>query len=387
MDFGLTKAQRELRDRVADFASTALDADPGESDRSARLDRKAWRRCAEFGLFGWPVPRRYGGQELDPLTIAVGLEALGYGCRDNGLVFAVNNHLWACVTYVLDHGTPEQCARFLPGLVDGTVIGAQAMTEEHAGSDVLAVRTTAVRDGGTYVLDGVKTFISNAPVAGLFVVFARTADQPAVDALTAFLVESDRPGLRVRRRWAKSGLRSAEMGEIEFTGCRVPTANMLGEPGDGYRIFTTTIDWERVLLFASQVGVLQRLLDDCVAHARERRQFGRPIGANQAVAHRLADLKAGLEVARLALRNAAWRKASGRVALLDAAIAKLVVSELHVTAATVAVGVHGARGYLTEFGVERELRDAVAGTIYGGTSDIQRDIIARLLGLPTVDGA
>ncbi|UJW29777.1 acyl-CoA dehydrogenase family protein [Saccharothrix sp. AJ9571] len=385
MDFSITAEQAALRRSVIRFARTELSEAAAESDRQARLDRDSWKKCAAFGLTGWPIPTGYGGSGLDPVTIAVGLEALGYGCRDNGLVFALNNHLWACAVYLVEHGTEEQKKRFLPGLADGSLIGAHALTEPESGSDVLGMRTTAVREGDEYVLHGTKTFISNAPVADVFLTFARTGgpDAPAAGALTAFVVTKDLPGVSVSRSWDKAGLRSTEMGQVELDGCRVPAANLLGAEGNGFNLFTSSIDWERSLLFASQIGVMDRVLDDCVAHARDRVQFGRPIGTNQAVRHRIADMKVRLELARLALYKVAWRKREGHLAPLDAAIAKLAISESHLSSMLDAVQLHGARGYLTDFGVERELRDALGGTIYGGTSEIQRDIVASLLGVPS----
>ncbi|EIE99120.1 acyl-CoA dehydrogenase family protein [Saccharomonospora glauca] len=384
MDFSFTAEQTQLRRSIIEFAEREL-GDAAESDRAARLNRDAWKKCAEFGITGWPVPKAYGGAGLDPVTIAVGLEALGYGCRDNGLVFALNNHLWACTVYLVEHGTEEQKARFLPGLADGSLIGAHALTEPESGSDVLGMKTTAERHGDTYVLRGTKTFISNAPVADVFLTFARTGseDSPAAGALSAFVVTADLPGFRVSRSWEKAGLRSTEMGQVEFDECRVPAANLLGAEGNGFNLFTSSIDWERSVLFASQIGVMERVLDDCVEHVRRRRQFGKPLGAQQAVRHRIADMKVRLELARLAMYKAAWRKREGHLAPLDAAIAKLAISESHLRSMLDAVQLHGARGYLTEFGVERELRDALAGTIYGGTSEIQRDIVAGLLGVPS----
>ncbi|MGW7533018.1 acyl-CoA dehydrogenase family protein [Amycolatopsis sp. NPDC054798] len=384
MDFSITAEQTALRRSVIRFARAELNEAAAESDRHARLDRESWKKCASFGLTGWPIPAAYGGSGLDPVTIAVGLEALGYGCRDNGLVFALNNHLWACAVYLVEHGTEEQKQRFLPGLADGSLIGAHALTEPGSGSDVLGMHTTAVRDGDEYVLHGTKTFISNAPVADVFLTFARTGgpDAPAAGALTAFVVTRDLPGVSVTRSWEKAGLRSTEMGQVEFDGCRVPADRLLGAEGNGFNLFTSSIDWERSLLFASQIGVMDRVLDDCVARARDRVQFGKPIGVNQAVRHRIADMKVRLELARLALYKVAWRKREGHLAPLDSAIAKLAISESHLSSMLDAVQLHGARGYLTEFGVERELRDALGGTIYGGTSEIQRDIVASLLGVP-----
>lgn len=386
MDFSLTPEQRRLRKSVIAFARAEL-PDGAEPDRTGTYDRKGWQSCADFGVLGWPVAKEYGGSGLDPLSTVIALEALGYACRDNGLVFVANNHLWACAAYVSQYGTEEQRRRFLPSMCEGRLIGAHALTEHDAGSDILSLRTRAVRDGDAYVLNGTKTFISNAPIADVFVVMARTgAEGRAQDALSAFVVTRDTPGVTVTRQWEKSGLRGCPMGEVTLTDVRIPVENLLGRPGDGYSIFTSTIEWERAFMFANQVGVMERILDDCVRHAGERRQFGQAIGSFQAVAHKIADMKVRLELARLMLYKVGWLKTEGRLALAESVITKLFVSESHVQAALDAVQIHGARGYLTDFGVERELRDALGGTIYGGTSEIQRQIIAGLVGLPTADG-
>jgi alkylation response protein AidB-like acyl-CoA dehydrogenase len=385
MDFAMTAGQVALRAQVLDFARTRLGEKAAEHDRDETFDHDGWQACAEFGVLGWPVPAEHGGSGFDELTTIIGCEALGYGCRDNGLVFAVENHLWACVVYLVRHGTPAQRERFLPGLAAGTLIGAHALTEPETGSDVLAVRTAARRTEGGYLLSGTKCFISNGPVADLFVVFARTGDEDTAPqrALSAFLVPRDTPGFELVRSIGKAGLRGTPMGELRFDDCLVPEENLLGGEGNGYPVFTSTIEWERGFMAASQIGRLQRILDSCVDYASERRQFGRPIGSFQAVAHRLADMRVRLELARLLLYKIGWLKQQGRLALLESAMLKLFASESLLESALDAVRVHGARGYVTDLPVERELRDAVGTAIYGGTSDIQRNVIAGLIGLPS----
>ncbi len=382
MDFSLTQEQMELRARTVRFART-LGEKAAEHDRDETFDADGWRACAEFGVLGWPVPEEYGGAGLDPLTTVIGCEALGYGCPDNGLVFVIDNHLWACVIYLLKHGTPEQKSRFLPGLADGSVIGAHALTEPDTGSDVLSLTTSATRRGDDYVLNGTKIFISNGPCADLYVVFARTGDQEAPQhGISAFLVPRDTPGLEVRRSIGKAGLRGTPMGELAFDECVVPAANMLGKEGRGYHVFTSTIEYERGFMAASQIGRWQRVLETCVEYVGRREQFGRPIGTFQAVSHRLADMRMNLEMARLMLYKVGWLKTQGRLALLESAMLKLFASEGLLEGALSAVRVHGARGYVTDLPIERELRDAVGGVVYGGTSDIQRNVIASLIGVP-----
>lgn len=383
MDFTLTQQQRELRAKVIRFAQENLAGQAAELDRNGMFDEPGWKACAEFGALGWLVPEEYGGSGLDPLAAAVAHEALGYGCADNGLVFAINNHVFACVVYLLDHGSAEQRARWLPLLSDGSMVGAHAMSEPGAGSDMLSMQTRARRVGDKFVLSGTKTFISNAPRADLFIVFARTADSGDPQrALSAFIVPRDTPGLGVRPI-AKAGLRGTPMGEVTLDNCRVPADCMLGTEGAGYQLFLAGAVWERGFMFASQVGVLARILDRCVQHAGSRKQFGRPIAEFQGVSHKIADMAVRLELARLLLYKVGWLRAQGRLAIQEASMLKLHVSEALSAGALDAMQIHGARGYVEEGGVERELRDALAGTIYAGTSEIQRSVIAGFLGLPS----
>lgn len=383
IDFAPTAEQAALRRRVIDFARGELGGQAAEHDRAATFDRAGWKACADFGVLGWPIPTEYGGSGLDPLSTILAYEALGYGCVDNGLTFVVNNHVFACAVYLLDHGSPAQKARWLPPLCDGSLVGAHALTEPETGSDMLSLRTSAVRDGDGYRLSGVKRYISNAPCADLFVVFARTDPAAAPQrALSAFVVPRDTPGLAVTAEIPKAGLRGTPMGEVRFDDCRLPADALLGPEGSGYQAFTATMEWERGFMVASQVGVLARLVDRCVEYARGRQQFGRPIGAFQAVAHPVADMRVRLELSRLLLYKVGWLRSRGRLALNEVAMLKLFVSEGLRDSALTAMQVHGARGYTEELGIEREVRDALAGTIYGGTAEIQRSIIAGLLGLP-----
>jgi alkylation response protein AidB-like acyl-CoA dehydrogenase len=379
MDFSLTGEQITLRNRVIAFARDQIGGKAAEHDRDETFDDDGWRALADFGVLGWPIPAEYGGSGFDPLTTIIACEALGYGCADNGLVFVVENQFWACVIHILRHGSPEQKAKFLPGLGDGTLIGAQALTEPGAGSDVLSLTTTAEKQGDTYVINGTKCFISNGPIADLYVVFARTGE--GQNGLSTFLVPRDTPGLEMVRAISKAGLRGTPMGEIRFDGCVVPADTMLGKEGAGYRIFTSSIEWERGFMAATQIGRMQRILDTCVAYVSQRHQFGKPIGSFQAVSHRIADMRVNLELAKLLLYKIGWLKQQGRVAVLEAAILKLFTSESLLDSALSAVRVHGARGYVADLPIERELRDALGSSIYGGTSDIQRNVIAGLSGV------
>jgi alkylation response protein AidB-like acyl-CoA dehydrogenase len=330
-----------------------------------------------------PVPEAYGGGGLDPLSTAMALEALGYGCQDGGLVFSLCAHLLACVVPIWKFGDEAQRARWLPELCTGRLVAVNGMSEPGSGSDAFALQTRAVPDGAGYRLRGSKTFSSNGPVGNLFLIFALTDPEKGFNGgVTAFLVERDTPGLQLGAPFEKLGLRTATMCELFLDDVYVPSTAILGGVGGGGTLFTHSMDWERSCLFAAHVGQMERLLEGAIAHARTRTQFRQPIGRFQAVAHRIADMKVQLEAARLLVYRAAWRLERSRSVSLDASIAKLFVSEALVETARSALQIHGGYGYIAEHEVERALRDSLAATLYSGTSEMQRNIISRWLGLP-----
>jgi len=382
MDFALTEDQQALRDNIIRFAQQVLNDGAAERDREQRFPLELWRKCGEIGIQGLPVPEQYGGSGLDPLSCAIALEALGYGCHDGGLVFSLCAHLLSCVVPLWHFGSEDQKSRYLPGLCSGTLIGVHAMSEPDSGSDAFALRTKAERDGNGFRITGTKTFISNGPVADLVIVFALTDSAKAYHGgVTAFLVERETLGFEVTQRFEKMGLRTSPIGELVFDQLYVGPEAVLAGIGAGSAVFTHAMDWERICLFASHLGTMERLLEKSLHHARTRRQFGQPIGKFQAVAHRIVDMKVHLEAARLLTYRAASRLGHSKTVGMDAAIAKLYVSESLVKSAMDTVQLHGGYGYMTEFDVERALRDAIGSTIYSGTSEMQRNIIARWLGL------
>jgi L-prolyl-PCP dehydrogenase len=380
MEFDPSEEQRALCEAVRAFGRTLNDR-LGERDRRETFDRTLWRRCAQFGLQGLPIPPEHGGSGQDLTTTLLAMEALGQGCRDNGLVFSLNAQLWAVELPLLRFGRDAQRRRWLPPLCRGERIAAHAMTEPASGSDAMALATRAVRDGDTYVLTGTKTFVTNGPVADLVLVFATVDPAARAAGVTAFLVERGAPGLTLSGPIPKMGLRTSPMGEVILDGCRVPAEQRLGAEGAGMGIFSAAMEWERSCIFAAHLGAMERLLEETIAYAKSRRQFGQAIGKFAAVADAIVDAKVALEAGRLLLYRVGSRKDAGRDAVLDAAIAKLFVSEAHVAQAMSALRLHGGYGYTTELGIERELRDAIPGTLYSGTSEMQRKIIARLLGL------
>ena len=382
MDFSYTAEQKLLREEIIRFAQQELNQDVAKRDREQIFPHDLWLKCGEMKLPGLPVPEEYGGAGLDPLTTVIALEALGYGCHDGGLAFSICAHLLACVIPIWKFGSEEQKRKYLPGLCNGEIIAVNAMSEPDSGSDAFAMRTRAVPEGEGFRINGVKTFSSNGPVADLAVTFAQTdAEKGYHGGITTFLVEKGTPGFRSSKKWDKMGLRTSPIGELVYEDAYVPAAQVLGKLGAGSTQFTHSMDWERACLVAIHVGAMERLLEKSIAHARTRKQFGQPIGKFQAISHRIADMKVKLEASRLLVYKAASELERSRKVSLDAAVAKLFVSEALLQTALDTVQIFGGYGFMTEYEVERALRDAVGGTIYSGTSEMQRNIIARWLGL------
>jgi alkylation response protein AidB-like acyl-CoA dehydrogenase len=381
MEFSWTKEQIAYKKAVIEFAQKELNQDMVERDKHGSFYKELWDKCASFGIQGLPIPEEYGGIGADILTAMLTMEGLGYGCHDNGLIFGINAQLWSVQMPIMNFGTEEQKQKYLPGLSSGALVGAHGMTEPDIGSDAYNLVMRATRCDGGYILNGTKMFVTNAPVADLAVVFATIDPGKGMWGITGFIVERDTPGFSVSRDIEKMGLRTSPMGELVLRDCFVPEGNRLGAEGIGSRIFNNSMEWERSCILASHLGVMERQLENCIRYARERVQFDQPIGKFQSVANRIVDMKIRLETARLILYKVAWLKKIGQPAGIEAAMAKLYLSECFVQSGMDAIRTMGGYGYMTEFEVERDLRDAIGGTIYSGTSDIQRNIIARLLGL------
>ena len=377
----LTSEQRELQEAAIAFARESLASDMIARDRSGDFDRDAWRRCAEFGVLGMPVPKTFGGLGLGLTELIAVMEGLGLGTRDQGLLFSLNAHLWTNTMPILTFGTDEQKRRYLPPLGDGTLVGANAASEPDAGSDIFSMRTRATREGDVYVLNGTKTFVTNAPVADLFVAYATVNPALGTMGITAFIVERNTPGLTITKHIDKMGLRTSPMAEVVFEDCRVPVTQRLGREGRGVAVFESSMEWERGCILANCLGVLRRQLDECVAHARARKQFGKSIGKFQSVANRLVDMRVRLDTCRPLVYRIGMLKDRGEDATTEAAIAKLHVSDCYVKSSLDAVQVFGGYGYMTEQQMERDLRDAIGSTLYSGTTEIQRNIIAKGMGL------
>ena len=382
MDFGLTKEQQELVQRVELFGATLSDG-AHERDQTSQFPSDGWRRCAEFGLLSMPVPSAHNttGEDTDLMSGALAMEALGRSCSDNGLTYALSTHMWTVQHPIASYGTDEQQAAYLPAMSRGELIGAHAMTEPEAGSDHVALQTLASPVDGGYLLNGHKRYITFAPMADMALVFATIDPSKGRWGITAFLVDLDGEGCTASAPQEKMGLRSVPMGDLNFDDCFVPESRRLGPEGAGGAIAAASLGRERAFIVATAVGSIERQLASSVAHAQQRKQFGQPIGKFQSVSNRIADMKLDLETARLLLYKVVWMIEQGEDVTMEAAMLKLHLSESLVRSSLDAIRIHGGSGYLTETGLERDLRDAVGGVLYAGTSDVQRVVIARMLGL------
>jgi clorobiocin biosynthesis protein CloN3 len=378
VDFSFTAAQRERYDQTLNTARTSLGR---IQPQDAPFTRETWQLVAQSGVTGLCMPPAYGGSGLGVLDTALCLEAFGRGCVDTGLAFAVSAHLLACGVPIRDFASQEVRQQLLPGLVSGEFVAANAITEDEAGSDVGALSMTADHAGADYLLTGEKSFVSNAPAADVLVVYAVTDLQAGFLGITAFALPRELPGISVGPPFQKMGLTSCPAGRVRFARCRVPARYRLGAEGQGGAIFQHSMTWERTCLFAAYVGMMEHQLDRCATHARHRRQFGRSLLSFQAVSQRLAVMKQRLESARLLLYRACWLVDQGHDRIAEIALAKVAVSEAAVANSLDAIQVFGGTGYLADTGIERNLRDAVPSTIFSGTSAIQRELIAREMGL------
>ncbi|SNR59744.1 acyl-CoA dehydrogenase family protein [Actinomadura mexicana] len=379
MEFDFSAAQRDRRDRVRTAVAEQFGAREATTDpESVRL---AWKAAAGIGLTGLCLPADQGGEGLGALDTALSLEAFGRSCPDTGFVFAVAAHLLSCAVPVWEFGSREVRATLPAGMAAGELIAGNAMTEDDAGSDVGRIRTAAVRSGEGYLLTGEKSFVSNAPIADVFVTYAVTNPSAGFLGVSAFAVPRDLDGISVGPPHAKMGLHGCPAARVRFDGCAVPERFRLGTEGGGGAVFQYSMAWERSCLFAAYLGLMERQLEECVRHVTRRRQFGRRLSGFQAVSHRIARMRQRLEAARLLLYRACWLLDQGRDDVGAIAMSKTAVSEAAVANGLDAVQLFGAAGYLADGGIEQQLRDCVPTTIFSGTTEIQLDLIAREAGL------
>jgi alkylation response protein AidB-like acyl-CoA dehydrogenase len=382
MEFAYTPEQQELSQQIISFAKSQLNKDVIGRDRNQIFSKDLWIKCGAMGIQGLPVPEEYGGLGLDALSTSIGLEAFGYGSEDGGLNFSICAHLLACVIPIWKFGNEEQKKKYLPELCSGRMIAVNGMTETTSGSDAFHMSTKAVAEGKGYRINGRKIFASNGPIADLAVVYASTdSTKGYFGGTTAFLIEKGTKGFESGQAFEQMGLRTCKIGELVFDDVFVEPEMVLGAPGAGSTLFTSSMDWERICIGATHVGTMQRIFETTMEYARTRESAGRKIGSYQAISHRIADMKIRLEASRLLTYKAAWSMDHKVDVTLNASITKLHASESLVEIAREALQIFGGYGFMTEYQIERALRDAMASTLYSGTSEIQRNIIASWLGL------
>jgi alkylation response protein AidB-like acyl-CoA dehydrogenase len=381
MNFELTKQQVDLYNAALRFASDILE--PGASERMAahHFDRAIWEEAAKFGYTSLSIPESDGGSGLSTLDTMLMVEALGRGCSDLGLAFSLSAHLFACVvpfSQFADHSLKQQ---YLPRLIDGTAIAANAATEPEAGSDIYSMTSIAEQVPGGYKLNGQKCFVSNAPVADFFIVYAKTNPAMGFLGISAFLIPCESSGLTIGDNRTKDCLSTCPWSEIYLQDVVVPDALRIGAEGVGGAMFYDSMIWEKGCLFAFYVGAMERILDKVIAHAQERHQFGKSIGQHQSVSNRIVDMKMRLDTSRLLLYRAGWLYDQGQPCELEIAMSKLMISESAVQSGLDAIQTFGGAAIEKEMGIMQSLLDAVPSRIFSGSNDIQRGIIARKLGL------
>jgi alkylation response protein AidB-like acyl-CoA dehydrogenase len=376
MDFDVPSEHALLRKTIQDFCAREVATEIEAHERDHRFPTDIVAMLGPMGLLGVPIPEEEGGAGLDTLAYAIAVEEFARVWGSLALIVAAHTSLGCGPLHLA--GTDQQKQRWLVPMAQGSVLGAYGLTEPEAGSDSGGTRTTARPDGDAWVINGRKRFITNAGQAGTYIVTARTGDRPDGSAeISAFIVPADAAGFSVGRIEQKMGLHASATGELLFEDCRVPSSQMLGSRGDGWKIFLAILDGGRISIGAMALGLAQAALDAAVPYARERRQFGRSIGSFEGVAFLVADMSTEIEAARQLVYRAAWLKDQGRDYSLAAAQAKLYASEVSQRATNNAVQIHGGYGYVEEYKVERYLRDAKLTEIGEGTSQIQRLVIGR----------
>jgi alkylation response protein AidB-like acyl-CoA dehydrogenase len=383
MEFSWPQEYLEYKEKVVQFAKTELNENLVENDLQGFFSREKWEKCATFGIQGLSLTKEFGGEgeKVDLLKSLLAMEAFGYGCKDNGLALALNAQMWT-VQLPVEHFASEFIKeKYLIPAADGSSIACHALTEPEAGSDIYSMQSTAVKVDGGYILNGSKRLITLAPIADWALVFAYTNPKIKKWGLSAFIVETKSEGCTASPVRDKMGMRTVPIGEIELKDCFVPQENLVGSEGSGYSLMSHSMEYDRCCILASQIGAMQRQLEETISFVKERKQFGQSVAKFQSVSNRVVEMNLRLETSRLLLYKVAWLKSQGKPAMMEAAMLKLHLGESFLESSMDAIRCRGGNGYLTEFEVERDLRDAVGGVLYAGTSDIQRNVMASLLGL------
>jgi alkylation response protein AidB-like acyl-CoA dehydrogenase len=381
MDFAVSVEHERTVTRARQFAAEVLAPRARERANNAQFDPDLWQRASALGLTGLPVEAERGGWGCDMLGTALVIEALAAECEDLGLLFAICAHNFGCVVPLWRAGTKECSDKWLRRLACGGAVGAGAITESQAGSDAFALATSATETSDGFALAGHKRYVTNAPIADLIIVYARTEPLKGPFGISAFAVPVDVPGLRVEPAPRKSGLASAPWGSLVLEDCRVPSTTLIGERGAGAAIFNEAMRWERICLLALTLGATTRILGRCINHVRSRRQFGQPIGQFQAVANKLVDMRLRLEASRWLLYHAAWLHSRNEPADEAICLSKIMSAESAVAAGIDAVQLFGGEGIMPDSGIELFLRDMLPLRILSGTTEVQKQLLARLMGI------
>lgn len=383
MDFSWPQEYIDFKKEVIQFAQTELNTDTLERDETQTFSQVLWKKCADFGIQSLSVTKEYGGklEEVDFMRAMLAMQGLGYGCHENGLPFALNAQMWTVQTPILHFGNDAQKEKYLVPMAKGEMIGAHGLTEPNAGSDIFSMQLRAEKVNGGYLLNGKKHLITLAPICDMVLLFASTNPKLGRWGVSAFLVDKGTAGFHCSNKKSKMGMRSTPIGNLDFYNCFIPSENLLGSEGLGFSILNHSLEYDRCCILASQLGAMERQLEATIDYAKKRKQFDQPIGKFQSVSNRIADMQLRLETSKLLLYKTAWLKKNGDSAMLEAALLKLQLSEAFIASSMDAMRTFGGSSYLAENGIERDLRDAVGGVLYAGTSDIQRNIISKLLGL------
>ena len=377
MNFQLTEEQEMLRKMVQDFAAKEVEPTAAERDEEERFDRSIFDKMADLGLAGIPWPEKYGGIGSDYVSYVIAVEELSRVCASIGVTLSA--HVSLASWPIFKYGNEEQKQTFLRRLAEGSALGAYALSEPGAGSDVASMKMTAKEDGDDYILNGSKVWITNGSVADIYVVFAKTDSDAKHRGISAFIVEAGTEGFTYGKKERKLGIRSSPTTELIFENCRIPKENLLGKEGEGFKIAMTTLDGGRSGIVAQAVGIAQGALDASANYAKEREQFGKPIAHNQGISFKLADMATETEAARLLTYQAAWRETEGLDYSKASAMAKLFAGDTAMKHTVEAVQIFGGYGYTKDYPVERYMRDAKITQIYEGTNEIQRLVIGRMV--------
>lgn len=377
MEFVLSEEQKMVQETIRDFAEEKIKPGVMERDEKAEFPTEVIRELAELGFMGMQVPEQYGGTEMDALSYVITLEEIARVDASTCVIMSVNNSLFS--NPLLMFGSEELKQKYLPKTSSGEALGAYSLSEPQSGSDAKAMLCTATKDGDSFVLNGVKNWVTNGISSDFVIVFAKTDKDAGHKGISAFVVEKDFAGFTTGKKEDKLGIRGSDTSELIFENCRVPAANLIGEEGLGFKIALATLDVGRIGIAAQALGISQGALERAIQYSKEREQFGKPINHFQGIGFKLADMATRVDAARLLVYRAAWLKDKGLAINEKASMAKLFAGDTAMFVTNEAVQIHGGYGYIREFEVERMMRDAKITQIYEGTQEIQRLVISRAI--------